>query len=403
MTSARGELDVASRGAQDERQRAATRAWSAPTSGLPGRRGRVGKSLLAGLMLVVAGVAGGALALALDRHLRAEEATADVALATQEEPDAPAPAAPPPLPMDPGPARAIVVSALVAAEVPHGAIRHGRYPLRGPGRAADETIDLVTFACPVSVGCAPALARLEADAHEAGFALVGPAGGDDPGRPIVRALAQEARPALALRAFAPGPRLTVVLTGPGAPEAALALDADVTVAVDAGDPRAASRAATLVAAGREVVVDVGAGRATDAEGVRLMVGSALDAVPTAAGVVDAGAAGRAGDRSLVGAALEAVRARGRYFVDDAPAYRSVAQTGALTAGARYVGPGNVIDEAEPLQVDQRLKAVEAGLALEGEAVLVAQAHPAVVAALARWLPAARARGVHLLRASEVAR
>jgi polysaccharide deacetylase 2 family uncharacterized protein YibQ len=368
---------------------------------------RSGRGRLFGLLaLLLAAVGGAALALALDRGLNREPESAGVqAAGMSASPGTPVPVAPP-LPVDPGTARSLVVRTLMATQVPHGAIRHGRYPLRGAGRAPGETLDLVSFSCPLGTGCAPVLAALASGAEGEQLAVLNPTTPDREKHPLFRALAEGPRPALAVRAFPPGPRLTLVVAGLGrAPVSAaslLALDADLTFAVDAADPGAADLGRELVTAGREVLVNLGGLAAADEAGVQRAVNRALDQVPAAVGVVDAGAAGRAANRALVQALVEATRDRGRFFVDDAPAFKSMAQTAGVAVGARMVGPGTLLDAADAETVGARLKATEAQLVLEGEAVLVVVPTPAVLAAIETWLPALRARGTLLLRASEVA-
>ena len=158
---------------------------------------------------------------------------------------------------DPGPARNLVGSVLPTLGISSAAIQHGVYPLRGVGRARGDTLPLVSFTCPVDRGCAPVFRTLQPLAKAQGMALLGHGGEDRPGRALYRAITFEGRPALALRAYPPGPRLSVLLTGvgqdPALLDAILRLDADVTHAVHAGAPDAPSVARRLSGAGREII------------------------------------------------------------------------------------------------------------------------------------------------------
>lgn len=363
---------------------------------------------------LVAAALGAALALTGERLLRAPSPEpVDAPPATEAAP-------PPPAPADPSAARSMAVASLVGAGVPHGAIEHGVYPLRGPGRAAAETFPLVSFACPADRGCAPVIAALEQRAAPVGLTLVGPVGGDRPGRPVFRALADGVRPALALRAHRPGPRLTVIVGDvgrePALLDAVLALDPDVTLSVMANAPKAPEVAARLAETGREVLAHLpmepmppatadGGDFLTTAmppEALAEATGRLLARVPGAVGA-DPHLGGRLSTSGPhIGAVLGALGERGLFFVDGGPGSASVAGPTARAQGVRAAAATHDLDAGDaPLAA--RLKAVEVGLVLDGHAVVTASPDPEVLAALQPWLETLRARGIHLLRASEIVR
>ncbi len=363
---------------------------------------------------IVAAVLGAAVALTgqrlLDAPTRAPTAPAAV--------EAPPPAPPPPA--DPAPARALAVKTLVEAGVPHGAIRHGVYPLLGPGRAPGETLPLVAFTCPVDGGCGPVVTALSTAAAAGGLTLVEPQEGDRSGRPVFRALADGERPALALRGQRPGPRLTLIIGDvgrePALLDALLALDRDVTLAVMANAPKAPEVAARLAEAGREVLAHLplepmpprspdGSDFITTAQAPAAVAEATtrlLERVPGAAGV-DVHLGGKLlASGPHVTAMLDALGEQGLFFIDR-PVSASVAGPTARTQGVRAVPASHDLDADPATPLAARLKAVEVALVLEGHAVVTARPDPATLAALQPWLATLRARRIQLLRASEVVR
>ena len=91
----------------------------------------------------------------------------------------------------------------------------------------------------------------------AGYQLVRSNVVDRPYRPIYRAIAKGANPVLALRAYPPDPRLTVVIADvgkePALLDSMLALDQDVTYAISVNEPYAGEVATKLTQAGREFI------------------------------------------------------------------------------------------------------------------------------------------------------
>jgi polysaccharide deacetylase 2 family uncharacterized protein YibQ len=363
---------------------------------------------------VLAALLGAAIGIPIDRSwLRGD------ALLTQAEAPATEPAGPPPEPAEPEPARVAVLAGLTAAAIPDRAIAHGLYPLTGPGRRPHETLPLVSFACPAGKDCAVVLRTVDEQVSAAGYTMIAPAGGDQPERPLFRALAKDGRPALALRAFPTGPRLTVVLEQlgrePSLLDALLALDPHVTYAVLPNVADAGRTARRLIDSGREVIADLPL-EPTDphtmdgpdfltagmpAERIQAALDAHFAQVP---GVVGAGA--HLGDkfataREPLTAMLESLKSRGFFFFDDLDGPTSLSQATARVVGVRSVRATHRIDdEGEALAA--RLRAVEAALVLDGHAVVVLTPRPGTLVALRPWLDGLRQRRIHLLRLSEVA-
>ena len=147
--------------------------------------------------------------------------------------------------------------ALDAAGVVPQTVQVGHYPLRGSGRRPSETFPLVSFACPADRACDSVLASVERNLSIHGLSVVGSRRGDQPNRPRYRAVAQGPRPVLAIRAYPPGPRLSVVVGDVGQEigvlDHLLALDESVTYAVLANSRHAQVISNRLVARGREVI------------------------------------------------------------------------------------------------------------------------------------------------------
>lgn len=372
--------------------------------------------LMRALPLALATLLGAALALAATWLFDAPPAPVAAPLAAPDE----AAPAPPPEPVDPAPARALAVAALVEAGVPHAAIEHGVYPLRGPGRAPAETIPLVGFTCPAERGCAPLEGALAAAALPAGLTLVEPIGGDRPGRPLHRALSDGPNPALALRGHPPGPRLTVIIGDVGREPALLdpliALDPDVTFAIMANAPHAPAVAARLAETGREILAHLplqpappalpdGPDALTtddDPTTTATKARALLDRVPGAAGADTHQGDRFTPSRPHVAALLDVLAERGMFFIDGRHSDASVALPIAAAQGIRAAARTHDLDHGDG-PIDTRLRAIEVALVLDGQAIVTLTPTPEAITALAAWTLTLRARGIHLLRASEIVR
>ena len=322
-----------------------------------------------------------------------------------------------PLPVDPNAARSLVKSVLEKAGISAGSVTYGRYPLLGPGRTAGETLPLISFTCPVTHPCSRLFDAISAAASERGLDLVGHEKGDQPGRALHRALARDGHPALAVRAFPPGPRLSLVLSGvgrePALLDAMLALDPDVTYSVMANSPYATEISSRLSRTGREVIahlplepsppnyVDGPDFLTVDME-PRLAQKRAVDLLSRIDGAV--GADAYLGSRFVtsrphVSAMMNAFNEAGIFYLDRRVNTDSVTDQTAQDLGVRTTSRTHYLDGEGG--VEAALRAIEVSLVLQGHAVVVASPTPEVLAELGPWLRGLRTRRIHLLRLSEV--
>lgn len=373
------------------------------------------------LIALAAAALGAIIALTVDRLV----ATPASPGTTTSDPSAPSdPATAPPEPVDPTTARALAVETLITLGLPHAALEHGIYPLRGPHRADHETLPLLSFTCPAERGCAPLIDALAAAAPTADLTLVEPIGGDRDrtgrDRPIFRALAAGPHPALALRAHPPGPRLTIIIGDvgrePALLDALLALDPDVTFAVMANAPHAPAVAARLAETGREILAHLPLEpapparadgpdtltTATDPAHLADATRALLDRVPGAVGADTHQGSRFTPSRPHIGAVLDVLAERGLFFIDGRSTDASVALPVAQSQGVRAAAATHDLDRGED-PIAARLKAVEVALVLDGHAIVTLTPTPDLLAALGAWLLTLRHRGIHLLRASEIVR
>jgi len=323
---------------------------------------------------------------------------------------------PPPL-TRPDDARRVVIAGLDALGLSSQAIRQGHYPLRGAGRNLSDVMPLVSFECPVDRGCTSLMAALERTLAAAGMALAVPRTPDRPGRPMYRAVFQDGRPALALRAYPAGGRLAIVIEGVGAfsedLENSLNLDPDVTYAVQADANGASETAQRLRALEREFIAHVPMGvgpiekTGTQASlNVKMTPGEIAEQTQTYLDIV-AGAAGVNGHHSDAFSAssahmspvFEVLAKNGRYFFDQRASDASVASALAKALGVRSVSRTHRIDESH--SIDAQLQAVRVALVLEGEAVVVIQPKRDIIEALKPWLAELRKRKFNVMRLSEM--
>ncbi len=320
--------------------------------------------------------------------------------------------------VDPSAARDLIVATLGGQGVPPQNINHGLYPLRGPGRRPGETFPLVSFACPPGRACADVLQTLEAPLAQVGFQLSRNIGGDRPGRPVFRAVSQDRHPALAIRAYPAGPRLTLVVDDlgrePAVLEKLLALDEHVTFALMPNTPSAPQLAARLADAGREIVAHLplepqppaepdGPDFLTTTESPEEAARGAerlLDRLPGASGANNHLGGRFTTSPAHMAALLNVLKARSMFFVDDRTSPASVALATAKVIGVRSAARTHSLDLPDQ-DVRAAFKAVEAALVLDGQAVVVAHGDPATLAALAPWLDDLKRRNIHLFRLSEV--
>ncbi|MBU1897365.1 divergent polysaccharide deacetylase family protein [Myxococcota bacterium] len=300
----------------------------------------------------------------------------------------PAPAPPRPAPLaekiDPAPARSWLTGAL--NELAVSGLEYGTYPLRGAGRALDETLPLLSFSCPPTQPCPALLDALRVGAERRGFYFAEPKSGDREGGPRHRALSQGPRPALALRAFDPGPRLTVVISGPRRADldALLALDRHVTIALDPRAEAALDVAARLDEMGRELILQLSMSSPAmrDPAQIDAQIRHALDALPQAVGLAPLDGEAALASREHTAPLLGALKARGAFFLNPRLSPADVANATALTMGVRRAEVTHRLGEGD---LAPQLRAVEAALVLEGRALVLAPASGPLLEALAPWL------------------
>lgn len=363
--------------------------------------------------VLAAGAVGALLTLGLDAWFRSEPAPVAAGGATPASTVAPGP-----LPVaDPAPARDLVVG-LLGASVPASAMLHGVYPLRGAGRRPGETFPLLGFSCPPARACGELFDALDAPLAAAGFQMSRNIGGDRPGRPYFRAIARDQRPALALRAFPPGPRLTLVVDDlgrePAILERLLALDEHVTFAFLPNAPSAPSMAARLADAGREIIVDLplepqpptvpdGPDFLTTSDSPEAAARGAdrlLNRLPRAVGVINHLGGRFTTQATHMASLLHLLGGRGLFFLDDRTSPASVALETARVVGVRTAARTHALD-LPGQDVRAAFKAVEAALVLDGQAVVVTHGTPETLALLGPWLDDLERRNIHLFRLSEI--
>ena len=322
-----------------------------------------------------------------------------------------------PLPVDPMSARAIVQSILEKAGIAESAVSNGRYPLLGLGRSPGETLPLISFTCPVTHPCSRLFDAIAAEAELRGLELVGHSKGDRPGRALYRALAHDGHPALAIRAFPPGPRLSLVMSGvgrePALLDAMLALDPDVTYSVMANSPYAQEVSGRLAQKGREVLahlplepsppnyVDGPDFLTTDMEpgNARERALELLQRIEGAVGVDVYLGSRFVTSRPHVSAMMNALSEAGVFYLDRRVSTESVTEPAARAVGVRTTSRTHYVDGSTG--VAAALRAIEVSLVLQGHAVVVASPTPEVLAELGPWIRGLRTRRIHLLRLSEV--
>ena len=315
-------------------------------------------------------------------------------------------------------AREVVLSVLTRAGVSPDSIRLGKYPLLGDGRRAWETLPLISFTCPVTHACSALFDAIGAAGRGQGFQLVHHEQGDRPNRALFRALAQNGRPALAIRAFPPGPRLSLVVgevgREPALLDALLALDPDVTFAVSAGAPHADEVAQRLGEKGREVIAQLPMDPQTsgDLHGpnylsvsmtpntVRETTANLMARVPGAVGINGYPGGVLTASRPHMDAVFSVIGDKGLFFLERQSTVDSVAIAAARDKGERTAVKTHVL-ESSTQGLLARLRAVEVALVLDGHALVMARPSPEVLAELRTWLDGLRDRKINLLRLSEV--
>jgi polysaccharide deacetylase 2 family uncharacterized protein YibQ len=134
------------------------------------------------------------------------------------------------------------------------------------------------------------------------------------------------------------------------------------------------------------------------------VGSHLEAVAPAVGVVNRMGSRLTEDRARMRAVLEVLAARRLFLVDAYTSSQSVAFDEARDAGVRAARRQILVDHARGEAGDRARWDEVAGWAeRRGEVVVVAHGHPQTVRLLKEYVPRWEARGLRLVPVSQLAR
>jgi hypothetical protein len=138
--------------------------------------------------------------------------------------------------------------------------------------------------------------------------------------------------------------------------------------------------------------------------IRQVVGSHLDTVAPAVGVVNRMGSRLTEDRPRIRALLEVLAARRLFLVDAYTSSQSVAFDEARDKGVRAARRHILVDHARGEAGDRALWDQVAGWAeRRGEVIVVAHGHPLTVRLLKEYVPRWEARGLRLVPVSQLAR
>ncbi|MBI5836406.1 MAG: divergent polysaccharide deacetylase family protein [Candidatus Eisenbacteria bacterium] len=185
-------------------------------------------------------------------------------------------------------------------------------------------------------------------------------------------------------------------------------------------PGAHRRCQTITAGGGEVLLYLpmegkappGANEATPAvlvdmrpDEVRQRVAENLREVTGAAGIVNYRGQLATQDPVVMRAVMEEVRRRGLFFVDAATSDRSAAQAAAVQAGAECLEETVRLDAAGsgPDALRAKLEEAAATALRRGSVVAMGRMTPELLEVLRKELPQLRARGILIVKASDLAR
>jgi uncharacterized protein len=138
--------------------------------------------------------------------------------------------------------------------------------------------------------------------------------------------------------------------------------------------------------------------------VTALVNQFLGAVPAAAGVNNHQGSQSTADAALMDELMPVLRDHKLFYIDSRTTAATVAYDSAHRLGVRaaFRNVPFLDDVAELPAVRRQLQLAFRGAREKGEAVAIGHPHPATLKALSEVLPQARAQGVHLVFASELA-
>jgi polysaccharide deacetylase 2 family uncharacterized protein YibQ len=253
--------------------------------------------------------------------------------------------------------------------------------------------------------------------------------GSSPPRMVAPAPPPLPRPDAALEAAAPtpppsgAPRVAVIVDDLGGRRDVFDVLREIrrplTVAVLPALPLSASIARDAFRSGMEVLLDVpmepyrypeldpgpGMLTATMAPGeIQKAVGTQLETVAAAVGVMNRMGSRLTEDRSRMRAMLEVLAARRLFLVDAYTSSQSLAFDEARSAGVRAARRQILVDHARGEAGDRlRWDEVAGWAERRGEVIVVAHGHPLTVRLLKEYVPRWEARGLRLVPVSTLAR
>jgi polysaccharide deacetylase 2 family uncharacterized protein YibQ len=219
---------------------------------------------------------------------------------------------------------------------------------------------------------------------------------------------------------AAGPKLAIILDDLGsdrqAADALLALPFPLTISVIPHLPLSEAIADEAYRRGDQVILHLpmqAQVRDADSESIELKVGmnaeqvqvaltGMLQTVPHAVGANNHQGSRATSDPALMGELMSALHARGLFFIDSRTTASTVAYDAAerasVPAASRKVFLDDTLQRAAILaQLDLAAK----DAMRDGSAIAIGHPHPATIAALSEAAPRLKARGIHLVFASEL--
>jgi hypothetical protein len=131
---------------------------------------------------------------------------------------------------------------------------------------------------------------------------------------------------------------------------------------------------------------------------------AIGRVPAATGVNNHMGSRLTADAAAMAPVMDEIARAGLVFLDSRTSPRSVAEQIARARGLAATSRDVFLDNiAEPAAIVAALDEAERIARARGSAVAIGHPYPATLAALRAWLPGARARGLRLVRTSELVR
>jgi len=320
-----------------------------------------------------------------------------------------------------GPPIEVLVEALSQRGVPRTQIQLGRFPLLHDQAKAGETLPLLSSPCPPQLSPDQALNSLTPALLQVGYRLISSERAWRPGRPIFAGVSYDGRPALALRLFPSGPRLSVIMSPPPSdqvpPRLLRRLPDQLTFALDLNAPGVMATYDYLSASGRELILNSSPNdwlnrgvTASLQRDERLDLAarwraqlSQLTTYPQLSGVKLPTQALLFQDVPYIEALADELTATRVTVIEPVEGLPQLARSVLQARGVRRVKlTHSLSDELETLL--EELRGVEAALVLEGHATLwVPPLRQDAWRALTAWLTEVTLhKGVWLLRASEIA-